>query len=213
MVSLNKCGNGLYKSYRHADLDKALTAKRIKNEVKLLAKAESLGIAVPKVYHVDHGTGSIVMQFIEGSQSVCEYIKKLQASEEKEEVVNAKLAKIASEMGRVIGLLHRSEVVHGDLTTSNVLIKNEQASTLDEFKPDIVFIDFGLSSVTSSLEDKAVDLYVLERALISTHSLKATLILEKILHAYSTEYGRNVDKVIERFEQVRLRGRKRTMIG
>lgn len=153
------------------------------------------------------------MQFIEDSQSVCEYIKKLLVSDEKDDIVNAKLAKISTEIGRVIGILHRSEIVHGDLTTSNVLIKNEQAASLEEFKPSIIFIDFGLSAITSSLEDKAVDLYVLERALISTHSVKATLILEKILHAYSTEYGRNVDKVIERFEQVRLRGRKRTMIG
>ena len=113
-----------FKTYRHPDLDKVLTSRRIKNEVKLLAKAESLGIAVPKVYNVSHETGSIIMEYIEGSQSVCEYIKKLQAAsnEETEEVVNAKLAKIATEIGRVIGVLHRWEIVHGDLATSNVLI-------------------------------------------------------------------------------------------
>lgn len=77
----------------------------------------------------------------------------------------------------------------------------------------IYFIDFGLSSVSKQLEDKAVDLYVLERALLSTHSQQAEHIFEHILKGYCETHLKGVDKVIERFEAVRLRGRKRTMIG
>jgi TP53 regulating kinase-like protein len=50
-------------------------------------------------------------------------------------------------------------VIHGDLTTSNMIYKDGQ----------IYLIDFGLSYVKNSIEDRAVDLYVLERAFISTH--------------------------------------------
>ncbi len=58
--------------------------------------------------------------------------------------------------------MHEAGVVHGDLTTSNIMIKNDENHS-------IVFIDFGLASTQPNIEDKAVDLYVLERAFISTH--------------------------------------------
>lgn len=55
--------------------------------------------------------------------------------------------------------IDNSGVIHGDLTTSNMIYKDDQ----------IYLIDFGLSYVKTSIEDRAVDLYVLERAFISTH--------------------------------------------
>ena len=67
----------------------------------------------------------------------------------------------AKEIGIVIGKMHDADIVHGDLTTSNIMIR--------EIDGKAVLIDFGLSTVSTVLEDKAVDLYVLERAFISTH--------------------------------------------
>jgi TP53 regulating kinase-like protein len=116
-------------------------------------------------------------------------------------------AKVAREIGKVIGILHKNQIIHGDLTTSNFLI-------LKDSEPAVVyFIDFGLSFSSNMLEDKAVDLYVLERALLSTHSEDAERIFEQILKAYAEAYDKDYDKVHERLEQVRLRGRKRTMVG
>lgn len=69
-------------------------------------------------------------------------------------------AKIAAEIGRAVGVMHNIDVIHGDLTTSNLLMRDSGS---------VVVIDFGLSYVSQLVEDKAVDLYVLERALISTH--------------------------------------------
>lgn len=77
----------------------------------------------------------------------------------------------------------------------------------------IYFIDFGLSAISNQLEEKAVDLYVLERALLSTHSIQAKDIFEYILKGYMIGNVFDAQKVIDRFEAVRLRGRKRTMIG
>lgn len=71
-------------------------------------------------------------------------------------------------MGEIIGLMHKSHIVHGDLTTSN-FITLLLPSTTEE--PNVAVIDLGLSGVSEKVEEKAVDLYVLERAFASTHSL------------------------------------------
>lgn len=105
--------------------------------------------------------------------------------------------------------------MHGDLTTSNMLVKRDltaNESYLVDDK-DIYFIDFGLSFISAQLEDKAVDLYVLERALLSTHSQHAEFIFDNILKGFQTEYKTGYDQLLDRLNQVRLRGRKRSMIG
>lgn len=193
------------KTYRHPDLDKSLTCKRIKNEVKLLMKAESLKIDVPKVVRADLNNGVIVMQYVKNSITCREFI--LDLVKENQDYKET-LTDLSVKIGKIIGTLHYNEVIHGDLTTSNILIVKT-----DEHEMKIYFIDFGLSSVSKQLEDKAVDLYVLERALLSTHSQQAEHIFEHILKGYRETHLKGVDKVIERFEAVRLRGRKRTMIG
>jgi TP53 regulating kinase and related kinases len=142
------------KTYRHPDLDKSLTSKRIKNEVKLLQKAESLNINVPKVFRADLNNGIIVMEYIQNSQTCREFILDLVKSNID---YNQVLTDLSVKIGRIIGNLHLNEIIHGDLTTSNILIVKED----NDLK--IYFIDFGLSIVSKHLEDKAVDLYVLER--------------------------------------------------
>ena len=196
------------KSYRHAELDKSLTSRRIKNEEKLLVKASKIGIDVPVVYKKDTKSGIIIMEQIENSITCKEFIFKTVKLTNSSEV-DENLSKIFVKIGAIIGKLHFNQIIHGDLTTSNILIKHDES----DCDRKIVFIDFGLSFVSPQLEDKAVDLYVLERALLSTHSLQAIKLFDDILHGYKAEYGDNVNQVIDRLEQVRLRGRKRTMIG
>ena len=195
------------KSYRHPDLDKSLTSKRIKNEVKLIQKAEALKINVPKVFRADLQNGIIVMEYLKDSITCREYIINEVKNNSAFESV---LKEISVKIGNIIGTLHYNEIIHGDLTTSNILIVKKNK---EDTETTIYFIDFGLSSVSNNLEDKAVDLYVLERALLSTHSQQAEFIFEKILEGYKQSHIKDVDKVIERFELVRLRGRKRSMIG
>lgn len=134
-------------------------------------------------------------------------------------------------IGRAVGLLHDVGVVHGDLTTSNLMLRpvskkrtvsentglgasnavaeQEAESTFGE--GEIVLIDFGLATQTVQEEDKAVDLYVLERAFGSTHP-EAEESFKEVLKAYGESYkGGKV--VLKRLEDVRLRGRKRSMLG
>ena len=74
------------------------------------------------------------------------------------------VTKVMKAIGRSVGGLHASGVVHGDLTTSNLILRKTTGGKLE-----VVVIDFGLGSVSNSDEDMAVDLYVLERAFASTH--------------------------------------------
>ncbi len=69
---------------------------------------------------------------------------------------------MAQSVGAAIGKMHDAEIIHGDLTTSNLMVKGDGQHT-------VVLIDFGLGMMKPTIEDKAVDLYVLERAFVSTH--------------------------------------------
>ena len=122
----------------------------------------------------------------------------------KEEDSLSKLNPIAEDIGRAVGKLHANNIIHGDLTTSNMLYLQESAT--------LVLIDFGLSYVDSNTEDKAVDLYVLERALVSTHA-ELELLFTTILKAYSDTNKKQSVEVLKKLDNVRARGRKRTMVG
>ena len=114
-------------------------------------------------------------------------------------------------VGRQIGILHTNHYVHGDLTSSNIVLEQDKSS--NEWTPFL--IDFGLSGYSTLVEDKGVDLYVLERAILSTHSLYAEKYNEWLLEGYKQSYSNQDDlkQVLKRFEEVRLRGRKRSMLG
>lgn len=124
-------------------------------------------------------------------------------------------------MGEVVGKLHALDIVHGDLTTSNVMVRQSRKkglllsnSELTEGEgrgDDVLLIDFGLGSMSTAEEDKAVDLYVLERAFLSTHP-KAERLFKDVLRAYEKSYTGS-KLVLRRLQDVRMRGRKRSMIG
>ena len=102
--------------------------------------------------------------------------------------------------------MHQNNIIHGDLTTSNMLLKGP----VDDL--DLVMIDFGLGYVENVAEDKGVDLYVLERALLSTHP-RTEKFFEVLLESYTSVCGKSSQEVIRKLDEVRLRGRKRTMVG
>ncbi|CRL06977.1 CLUMA_CG019974, isoform A [Clunio marinus] len=187
------------KTYRLTEIDKTLTKARIKAEQKTTKRCENAGILVPKVYNVDFNERKVYMEYFDKAMTVKEFIVQVQKEKKLEE-----LDMLMKRIGEVIGKFHANNIIHGDLTTSNMLINPKENDY------DLIMIDFGLSSFSTSHEDKGVDLYVLERALLSTHSDLPDL-FNSILKHYkdinpSTE-------TIRKFEEVRARGRKRTMIG
>ncbi|CAN8073278.1 unnamed protein product [Agarophyton chilense] len=178
------------KRYRHPELDAKLTMRRLQQEARVLLRLRKAGIRVPAVYSLDVKSGLLVMECVNGT-TLKEF---LQADRQGGEEVMRRA-------GRAVARMHKNEIVHGDLTTGNILVSEEQ----------VCLIDFGLSSGNGTEEDLAVDLYVLERAVISAHSEKAQPLNEAFLQAYAEELKR--PGVIKRLEEVRARGRKRDMTG
>lgn len=119
-------------------------------------------------------------------------------------------------MGSAIGGLHKAGVNHGDLTTSNLMLRTipaetEAGPTGVSMKGEVVLIDFGLASHSTQDEDRAVDLYVMERAIASTHPRSEPL-FDSLLEGYR-ESHKGATSTLKRLEDVRLRGRKRSMLG
>ncbi|KAK9705364.1 hypothetical protein RND81_07G051200 [Saponaria officinalis] len=186
------------KKYRHPSLDAKLTIKRLNAEARCMTKARKLGVQTPVLFSVDTVLHTLTFEFIEGPM-VKEVFLEFGATR----IIEERLQDIATQVGEKIAKLHDGGLIHGDLTTSNMLIKKDTNQ--------LVLIDFGLSFTSTLPEDKAVDLYVLERALISMHSSCGN-VMEKVLAAYRKS-SKQWCSTLNKLAQVRQRGRKRTMIG
>lgn len=184
------------KKYRHPSLDSKLTLKRLNAEARCMTKARKLGVSTPVLYAVDPLQHTLTFEFVEGPA-----VKDIFLKFGLEGIVEEQLDDIASQIGNAIGKIHDGGLIHGDLTTSNMLIRNNH----------LVLIDFGLSFTSTLPEDKAVDLYVLERALLSMHSSCGN-VMDKILAAYRKS-SKQWSSTLNKLAQVRQRGRKRTMVG
>ncbi|XP_072948239.1 EKC/KEOPS complex subunit TP53RK [Epargyreus clarus] len=206
------------KNYRHPDLDTAITKERIKNEARSIVRAKVAGVKTPALYLVDFERRRIYMEHFEHSITVKDFIINVFTEDQNTEDGQSTFDSIATKIGETVRKLHDSNIIHGDLTTSNMLLvpkNNSEQNNTDWYQIDnidIVMIDFGLSHIDTSAEDKGVDLYVLERAVISTHNDYPDLFW-KILDAYKSYNINNTNEIISKFEEVRARGRKRTMVG
>eukprot|EP01122_Echinamoeba_exundans_P003709 TRINITY_DN13785_c0_g1_i1.p1 TRINITY_DN13785_c0_g1~~TRINITY_DN13785_c0_g1_i1.p1 ORF type:complete len:239 (-),score=55.42 TRINITY_DN13785_c0_g1_i1:56-730(-) len=186
------------KAYRHPQLDEKLNTHRLKEEARFLLKARQAGVDTPTLHFVDSKNKLLYMERIDGLTTK-KVINSLTGVEEKAAELHSTLEKI----GTVVAQLHDAGIIHGDLTTSNILIRSQNNQP--------VVIDFGLSFVSHTSEDKAVDLYVLERAFGSTHpELEAQF--PEILKFYASKSKNGAD-VLKRLEQVRMRGRKKLAFG
>lgn len=190
------------KQYRHEELDKRLTRQRTINEARALYRAFCKGLPVPSVFWTEPDLGLLVMEYIEGTVTVKEALWKCDNDDGDLE------SRLASQIGGICARMHHNDLVHGDLTTSNFL-----------YQPDsglVYLIDFGLAAMSTSVEDKAVDLYVLERAIQSTHSVQHPNFFASVYKCYEETLceldtcGKLWNGVKKRFEEVRARGRKRT---
>ena len=187
---------------RHPTLDSQLTKDRHRAEARSLLKCKQIGVRVPTMFLCDSTQFIIVMQNLSQASTAKDCINKLLGENNRDQLV-----RLGREVGGVVAKMHQAGLIHGDLTSSNILVEKTADSTYQ-----LSMIDFGLSSQEGSAEDKGVDLYVLERALLSTHPNTEWLFQEMMDH-YKLQYGKGVGEVVKKFEEIRLRGRKRTMLG
>lgn len=139
-----------------------------------------------------------------GSLTVRDHIASTQQPDSGPDV---ELGCLAERVGHILAKMHDQDVIHGDLTTSNMLLR----CSVEDGESDLVLIDFGLSYISALPEDKGVDLYVLEKAFLSTHPNTEAL-FEKLLKSYAAS-SKKSSAVIKKLDEVRLRGRKRSMVG
>lgn len=224
------------KPWRHPVLDARLTRHRILAEARNLAKCRREGVPVPAVYAVDEAAGWLMMEWISGEPvraPINEWLRRRRDEERSagrtgDAVVegngdgDADLVRLLRRIGAAVGRMHKVGIVHGDLTTSNMMLRPWGEPPANGYGDggkgdglldgDIVIIDFGLASQSTSEEDRAVDLYVLERAFASTHP-RAEKLFNTLLESAYREAFKQAPIVLKKLEDVRMRGRKRSMLG
>jgi Kae1-associated kinase Bud32 len=195
-------GEALYKvrmrkQYRIPEIDDRIRAERTVNEARIIAALLEAGIPVPGLLDVHLKDATIVMEFIHGAR-----LKDIVAP------LRGKLAGIFTRIGAGVARMHDLDVIHGDLTTSNIIYE----SALDSDEIAFRFIDFGLARHTASVEDKSVDIHLFKRVITSTHAGDYEFMFPPFLEGYKAhldQQGRSADfkKIVRRLEQIETRGR------
>ncbi len=170
------------KSYRHPELDKKIRKLRTRSEAKILERVSKL-IPTPKLISANENTASITMQHIEG--------KKLSNNLDKMKNFKA----ICKKIGNNIAKIHDNNIIHGDLTTSNMILKGTK----------VYFIDYGLGFNSPRIEDRAVDLHLIKQALEAKHPNIHEQAFKAVLEGY--QISKKAKLTIAQLEKVEKRGR------
>ena len=176
--------NRISKNYRIPEIDNKIRKARTKLEAKLLSDVKKAGVVTPILYDVDLHDKTILMEEIKG-----DLVK---------DIINEDLA---YGIGENIAKFHNLNIIHGDITSSNMMVDD---------KNQLVFIDFGLGRYSDLFEDKAVDLLVLKKSLQSIDYNTAIKIFDKVLEGYADEYkddSLNREQIIKKINEIESRGR------
>lgn len=177
--------NRIKKSYRIKEIDERLRKTRTKSEAKIINKLQDI-IPVPKIIKTDEKQ-IIEMQFIDGEK----------LSDNLESLDYKQISRIIAEN---IAKMHNQGIIHGDLTTSNMIYAS------DEENNKVYFIDFGLAFHSQKIEDKAVDLHLLQQALEAKHFTIWQECFKIILDNYEKTAIKGKD-IIQRIKIIESRGR------
>lgn len=170
------------KTYRHPDLDRKIRTRRTRAESKILLKAHEAKINVPKLLHTEKFKLEI------------EHIKGDRLSQTLNSYSKPKQIKTMKSLGTQISKLHENNIIHSDLTTSNIILSNSK----------VFLIDFGLSYISTKIEDKAVDLHLVKQALQAKHFPSHETLFKAFCSTYKHE---DAKKILERLNVVESRGR------
>ena len=171
------------KGYRVSELDNGIRKERTAREMKLLLEAKRAGANVPVVMTAKEYR--LIMEFLKG-----ERVKELLNSNKRDG------EEIAEQIGREAGLLHENGIIHGDLTTSNMIIRDGR----------IYFIDFGLGMFSQKPEDQGVDLIVFRDALKSTHFSDFEVLWQSFIKGYK-QTNKTSKEALKALASIERRGR------
>ena len=177
------------KSYRNSLLDQKIRKHRTIRESQIISQVKSFGISTPLIYFMDIGKCSILMQHIDGKMV--------------RDMKDSSIVKICSEIGKIVGTMHKNGIMHGDLTTSNFIVDKEK----------LFLIDFGLASRTEKPDDHAVDLRLLKEILNSAHAQVMEKSWKNFQRGYSKAVGLKYSKkVLNLVAVIESRGRYATVV-
>ena len=172
------------KNYRNFLLDSKIRKQRTIKESQILYLVKSFGIPTPLVYFVNLEKALIVMQEIPGKPV--------------HDLSESKIIELSKEIGKLVGILHKNGIMHGDLTTSNFIL----------FQNTVFVIDFGLSQNTIKPEDHAVDLRLIKEILNSAHAKIMEPAWKNFLLGYKSIVGNaNHVKITKLVSDIESRGR------
>ena len=174
------------KGYRIPQIDVPLRRSRTVSEAKIIHDAGLAGTNVPSLLGVWIDSCTLVMEKIEGER-LKEFLSE----------GGRKGTDACSRAGMQLGLLHRRGIVHGDPTTSNMILRDGE----------VFIIDFGLAEYSESIEKRAVDIHLLKTALKSTHFDHFEEFFRAVIDGYESEMGDESADVIERCTSIEKRGR------
>ena len=179
----------LPKNYRLSRLDEQIRTYRTVHEPQLMHRAKEAGVPTPTIFMVDTKNSTIIMEYVEGKQ-----VKQALNSFEEE-----KRLSLCRYIGELIGLLHSHGIIHGDLTTSNMILTPHEK---------VFFVDFGLGEYSAELEIRGVDLHLMKRAFQSTHFRFAEECFGSVIEGYTKIVGKEIAKdVLEKIKEIERRGR------
>ncbi len=165
------------KRYRVREIDERIRRERTRSEAKIISEARRKGVPTPIIFDVHDY--ELVMERIEGDLV--------------REVINEAISK---RIGEFVGILHKNSIIHGDLTTSNIILGKDNV---------LYLIDFGLSFVESNIEAKGVDVHVFLQSLCGTHDAHEQL-KEAFIKGYLSTFP-NAAQVLRRVTEIEQRGR------
>lgn len=171
------------KTYRIHELDEKLRKIRTRQEAKILERLYKADFPCPEVIGYSDTTMKLELEKISG--------KKLRDVLSKDNYKD-----FANQLGHLVATLHNNNIIHGDLTTSNMIVK----------KDHIYFIDFGLGFFSDKVENKAVDIHLLRQALFSKHPDIAKKTFKLFLEEYASK-SNSPKLILNRLEKVEKRGR------
>ena len=175
------------KRYRHPELDAEIRRVRTVQEASMIHRAKGAGVPTPVIYQVDPESATIVMEYVDG-EKVRDIVEAL-TGEERRSLFRA--------IGIMAGRLHGAGIIHGDLTTSNII----RAGGLP------VFIDFGLGEMSTETEKRGVDMNLMHRMLTSTHFRHTEELFAAFREGYVEGLGEEAGEALERMEEISMRGR------
>ncbi len=177
------------KAYRHEGLDTKIRKERTVKESSAIHDAKIAGARTPSILGLDLERCSIIMTFVDGAV----------ARDAIDTMSDSRRLTLLEELGRQVGFLHSAGIVHGDLTTSNIILP-------ENGKP--FMIDFGMATKSSEPEDRGTDLHLLQRSLIATHALDAASSFKRVAKGYREAAGEETTRSsLRKAAEIARRGR------